>query len=275
MRVARVKGDGPGARKRKAESGSTFCHPQPYTLLQRGRSKGLSRFFVSCYYSMLAVLSTQNQVLSTMDRMADPDSAGTTRIALLFEGGLGVGALAIGWLLGHSPLVGISGESEQARNQVAAIGWGLVATGPLLVALVVMERFPVGPLGRLREMTTRVILQMFGGATVAQLAVVSIAAGFGEELLFRGLVQAGLSRLFAGTTGLVVGLVAASVLFGVCHWLNTTYAILAMLAGAYFGLLLLLTGNILTPIVAHAAYDFLALIYLIHPQHLLGSEQEQ
>jgi uncharacterized protein len=231
------------------------------------------------HHSILAVLSTQYSVLSTMHRMAIPDPAGTTRIALLFEGGLGVGALALGWLLGHSPLVGISGESEQARNQVAAIGWGLVATGPLLVALVVMERFPVGPLGRLREMTTRVILQMFGGATIAQLAVVSVAAGFGEELLFRGLIQAGiqagLSPVISDIPGMVVALVVASVLFGVCHWLNTTYAILAMLAGAYFGLLLLLTGNILAPIVAHAAYDFLALVYLIHPQHLLGSEQEQ
>jgi uncharacterized protein len=202
------------------------------------------------------------------------DPAATTRIALLFEGSLGLAALAIGWLAGHSPLVGISGGPEYARHQITAIGWGLVATGPLLVALVIMERFPVGSLRRLRELTSQVILQMFGGASIAQLAIVSIAAGFGEELLFRGFIQAGLMRLVSGTAGLIVSLAAASVLFGVCHWLNTTYALLAMFAGLYFGLLLLLTGNILAPIVAHAAYDFLALIYLIHPQDLLGSGEE-
>jgi uncharacterized protein len=204
--------------------------------------------------------------------MDESSTARTTRIALLFEGSLGLAALAIGWLAGHSPLIGMNSEPEYARHQIAAIGWGLVATGPLLVALVVMERFPLGPLARLRELTSQVILQMFGGASIVQLALVSIAAGFGEELLFRGLVQAGLSRLFIGTPGILLALVVASVLFGVCHWLNTTYAILAMLAGAYFGLLLLITGNILTPIIAHATYDFLALVYLIHPQHLVGSE---
>jgi membrane protease YdiL (CAAX protease family) len=135
------------------------------------------------------------------------------------------------------------------------------------VALVLMERFPIGPLRGLREMTSEVILRMFGGASIAQLAAVAVAAGIGEELLFRGLVQAGVSRFF----GVGVGVIAASVLFGVCHWLNTTYAVLAVLAGAYFGLWLVASGNILTPVVAHAAYDFLALVYLVRPASLIGS----
>jgi len=203
----------------------------------------------------------------------DPtDTTQTIRIALLFECGLGVLALGVGWLIGHSPLVGISNESAEFPTHVRAIGWGLVATGPLLLALVTIERFPVGPLRRLREMTAEVILKMFGGATIGQLAAVSLAAGFGEEILFRGLIQAGVSSWITGTVGLGVGLAVASLLFGICHWLSGTYAILAVLAGAYFGLLLILSGNILAPIIAHAAYDFLALVYLIKPQHLIGSE---
>jgi membrane protease YdiL (CAAX protease family) len=203
----------------------------------------------------------------------DPaDTTRTIRIALLFEGGLGLLAIGIGWLVDQSPLVGISSEAAQLPTQVRAIGWGLVATGPLLLALLTIERFPIGPLRRLREMTTEVILRMFGGATVGQLAAVALAAGCGEELLFRGLVQAGVSSLFPGAVGLGVGLAVASALFGICHWLSGTYAVLAVLAGAYFGLLLILTGNILAPIMAHAAYDFLALVYLIKPHHLIGSE---
>jgi len=103
--------------------------------------------------------------------------------------------------------------------------------------------------------------------------LVALAAGVGEELLFRGLVQSGLSRLLTDWPGQIVAVAAASVLFGLCHWLNATYAVLAMLAGAYFGLILLLTGNILAPITAHAAYDFLALVYLIRPEGLLPSEE--
>jgi membrane protease YdiL (CAAX protease family) len=200
--------------------------------------------------------------------MEASDPARTTQIALLFEGALGVAALIIGWLVDQWPLVGFSTLQEDSREQIVAVGWGLVATGPLLVALLLLERFPIGPLRNLREMTSEVILRMFGGASVMQLAAVAVAAGFGEELLFRGLVQAGVTHFF----GLAVGVTTASLLFGVCHWLNTTYAILAMLAGAYFGACLLATGNILTPIVAHAAYDFLALVYLIRPASLIGSK---
>jgi membrane protease YdiL (CAAX protease family) len=201
--------------------------------------------------------------------MDEPRPAEMTRLALLFEGGLGVAALACGWLLGHSPLVGL--RSDSSGQQIAAVGWGLVATGPLLVALLIVDWLPLAALRRVREIASDVILRMFGGATVLQLAVVSLAAGFGEELLFRGLVQSGLLRWMSGLEGQITAVVLTSVLFGVCHWLNTTYAILAMLAGAYFGVLLLLTGNILAPIVAHAAYDFLALVYLIKPSKMLGS----
>jgi membrane protease YdiL (CAAX protease family) len=198
----------------------------------------------------------------------------TTRIALAFEGGLGIAAITAGWLLGHSPLIGIDLNHDQAPAQVVAVGWGLVATGPLLVALFLCDRYPIGPLRQVSAMTAEIIGRMFGGATAAQLALVAIAAGIGEELLFRGLLQSEIARMLGDQAGShVIAIAIASLLFGVCHWLNTTYALLAVLAGAYFGVILLLTGNILAPIVAHAAYDFLALVYLIRPAGLLPLEE--
>ena len=201
--------------------------------------------------------------------MSDSNPGRTTLIALMFEGGLGLAAFAVGWLFGHWPAIGMNGTSASAQQQFQAIGWGLVATGPLVLALVLVDRMPLGPLARVRELTEEVVMLMFRGASVLQLAAVSIAAGFGEELLFRGLVQAGLTELIGGPAAPWLALAAASVLFGVCHWLNTTYAILAALAGAYFGLFFLLTGSLWAPIVAHAAYDLLALIYLVRPSHLV------
>jgi len=200
---------------------------------------------------------------------SDSNPGRTTLIALLFEGGLGLAAFAVGWLLGRWPAIGMSQTSESVQEQLKAVGWGLVATGPLVVALIAIDRIPFSPLARIRELTEEVVMRMFRGASVLQLAAVSIAAGFGEELLFRGLMQAGLTELIGGPAAPWLALAAASVLFGVCHWLNTTYAILAALAGAYFGLLFLLTGSLWTPIVAHAAYDLLALVYLVRPRHLL------
>jgi len=201
--------------------------------------------------------------------MEASDPARTTCIALAFEGGLGAAAIGVGWLVGQWPFVGMTTNEASSATQVTAIGWGLAATGPLLFALFAIDHLPLPPLRQLREMAERIVKAMFGGASLLQLAMVSIAAGFGEELLFRGLLQAGLARWISGPAGPWLGLAAASVLFGICHWLNTTYALLAMLAGAYFGLLLAGTGSLWTPIVGHATYDFIALIYLLRPQRLI------
>jgi membrane protease YdiL (CAAX protease family) len=45
--------------------------------------------------------------------------------------------------------------------------------------------------------------------------------------------------------------------------LSATYAILAALIGLYLGLLLIWTGSLLAPAVAHGLYDFIALLYLV------------
>ena len=59
------------------------------------------------------------------------------------------------------------------------------------------------------------------------------------------------------------GLAGASLLFGLAHFLTVSYAMLASLVGLYLGVLLLLSGNLLVPIVVHALYDLIALIVLI------------
>ena len=251
---------GSGREIEEVKSGLTSGHPQPYT-----RSKGAAGH-VGLPRPFLFLGSVHNGVMWEMSH-----AARITRLALLFEATLGGVALAVGWLVGHWPAVGMSWNNSSASQQLQAAAWGLLATLPLLTALLVIDFFPLGPLRMLRDKAQRLILGMFGGASILQLAVVALAAGVGEELLFRGLIQAGLSRLIGGPHATLVGLLLASVVFGVCHWLDTTYAVLAALAGAYFGWLLLATGSLWTPIVAHTSYDFLALAYLVQPNRLLRS----
>jgi membrane protease YdiL (CAAX protease family) len=105
-------------------------------------------------------------------------------------------------------------------------------------------------------------MPLFDQLSVAEKAAVSIAAGLGEELLFRGLGQASLAAWIGGDAGLWAGLIVGSLAFGLCHWLSRTYAVLAACMGIYFGLLLVWTGNLWTPILAHATYDFMALVFL-------------
>ncbi len=83
-------------------------------------------------------------------------------------------------------------------------------------------------------------------------------AGFAEELLFRGLIQAALGDWLSPTTGLIVASAC-----GLAHPITVGYATVVTVAGFYSGGLWLWSGNLLVPIVAHAAYDFVALVYLV------------
>jgi membrane protease YdiL (CAAX protease family) len=77
-------------------------------------------------------------------------------------------------------------------------------------------------------------------------------------MLFRGVLQ----QAFGNWLPVWGAIAAAALLFGLLHAVTTTYAVLAALVGAYLGWLYFLTGNLLAPIVAHALYDFVALVYL-------------
>jgi membrane protease YdiL (CAAX protease family) len=190
--------------------------------------------------------------------------------AILVEGGLGVLALAAGWLLGHSPAIGMSLAPATFAGQLQAVGLGILATFPLLAALGAADRWALPAVSRVRNLAERAVRQIFPNPRRWQLVLVASAAGFGEELLFRGLLQAGLAELFPLPYAPFLALVVASLVFGAFHWLNTTYAILAALAGVYFGVLLLLSGSLWPPIVAHGLYDFLALWYLLAPNKTIG-----
>ncbi len=103
----------------------------------------------------------------------------------------------------------------------------------------------------------------FRAVAPSNCALIAAAAGLGEELLFRGLLQHGLAGWLAPPWGVWIALLAASLAFGCCHLLSTTYAVLAALIGLYLGLLLMFSGSLLAPALAHGLYDFVALVYLL------------
>ncbi|MGD9724636.1 MAG: lysostaphin resistance A-like protein [Pirellulales bacterium] len=179
-------------------------------------------------------------------------------IGVLSEAALGVVAIAVGWLVGVQPLA-------QVEWNGSGVGLGTLAAVPLLAALWVMTRWPLGPLRSLDELVRRLVVPLFRDCSLVQLAVISAAAGFGEELLFRGLLQAGVDR-WTGMPWLAIAV--AGLLFGLAHPISTTYVVLAALIGVYLGWLLLATDNLLVPIVAHAVYDFVALVYLLRGEQV-------
>lgn len=196
----------------------------------------------------------------------DPAPGHLTRTALVVEFGLGVVALLLAYITGHWPIPGLHFWSGSAPGNLHAVGLGSAAALPMFLVLLVMERTPWGPLLRLRRAVDELLVPLFRHCTIADLALISLAAGIGEELFFRGLMQTAISDAIGTEYQAVIGLLLSSIAFGVCHWVTPTYAALATLIGVYFGWMYLATENLLVPMTAHALYDFVALLYLIRPR---------
>lgn len=186
------------------------------------------------------------------------------RMALAFEAGLGLAALLVGYGLGFSPLVAPAFSAENWLTHALAIGWGLLAAAPLVGLVPLLDRAPLPGFDDLRRVVHEQLVPLVQELSVLQLALVALAAGWGEELLFRGLLQVGLATWIGGDMGWWVGLIVATVLFALCHAITPSYAVLAGAMGLYLAWLLILSDNLLVPITTHAAYDFAALIYLTY-----------
>jgi membrane protease YdiL (CAAX protease family) len=182
--------------------------------------------------------------------------------AVLFEASLVFVAQVAGWMLGVSPTAHLS-------IRVGAAGVALLATVPPLALMFLLASAPWEPFQRIMRELDESLLPLFRDCSPLELALIALAAGVGEEALFRGAIQAGLGQLATP----MVGLVVASVLFGLVHFITRTYAILAGLIGLYLGILFLVFDNLLVAIVVHATYDFVALSFWLHsrPPAIEGS----
>lgn len=173
-------------------------------------------------------------------------------LAVIFEFGFALLGLAIAWVAGFQ----LSSLLPPSESWLDSAGWGLVATMPLLPVLAATLRCRWRPLVSLRRTVCRFVRRLFTRASCWDIAAVSLAAGLGEEILFRGAIQ----PLASAATTPTVGLVIASLLFGAAHAASWTYFWLATIVGCYLGWLTLLRGEIISAVVVHSLYDFVALL---------------
>ena len=155
-------------------------------------------------------------------------------------------------------------------ENVKPIGMGLlygcVAAIPLLLFIEIVRRIPLDAVRNLERLGEEGMIQMLLQLRPAELILISICAGVGEELLFRGWLMYWLAG--GSGTGLAepsnlelgIALVGSAIAFGMVHPITKLYIFLAALMGLYFGALLIYTGNLLVPIAAHAAYDAVQLL---------------
>lgn len=194
---------------------------------------------------------------SIPDRQPDANMAPT---AFAFECGLAVVAGLMAWFLGISPYRTLASLSEEWPTLLV---YSILGSLPPLGFLLVFPKLPGAWRKSLEVRLDRQILPLFAHSHPGELLLLAASAGFAEELMFRGVIQDGIQQVRPDTIGMVLGLAAGALIFGVLHTVTRAYAVLATLMGIYLGVLLLLTESLLVPMIVHAVYDAVAFLVLL------------
>jgi membrane protease YdiL (CAAX protease family) len=134
-------------------------------------------------------------------------------------------------------------------------GIGIIAAvGLALTNHYLLTRAPANWIvNGIRVVYRETIMPLFARIGPFSAIVIGAAAGVGEEWFFRGILQP------------LVGIVIASVLFGLAHIGSARmlpFGVWATGMGVIMGSLAIATGGLTAPIVAHGVYDMLALEYI-------------
>jgi membrane protease YdiL (CAAX protease family) len=143
----------------------------------------------------------------------------------------------------------VFGPSE---TESAAVGLGLILLSDAVVGLTALW------LGRAWfRMRMIEFAYLFRSQRVPDIVAGSLLAGFGEELLFRGVIQRGLITCLGLPPPVAIGLTA--LLFGLAHhvrgWGMAPMAAWAALQGVWLGLLFHWSGSLSVNIAAHSLHD--------------------
>lgn len=192
--------------------------------------------------------------------------------AVVFESALAALAVLLGWLLGPSARELVP-DFDLANLWPVGSGilYGCLAAIPILIVVELIRKLPWEPVRELERLSEDGMVAVLLQLRPAELVVISICAGVGEELLFRGWMM---YWLLEGTTinatpsmaEKAAALIVSSIVFGLFHPITRLYVVLAALMGVYFGALLMYTENLLVPITAHAVYDAVQLLLTARQQ---------
>jgi len=159
-----------------------------------------------------------------------------------------IGALSLwaGWASGITPAT----MGLIVPDAVAAIAW---------IGVIVLAALGIALLGRRlgwRESPMLEWLLPVSGRERAVFVLLSISAGVGEEMAYRGFLIPALTEA-SGSRALAV--VVSSLAFGMMHsYQQTTGALRATVLGALLAVPLLTTGSVVPSMAAHALFDVVA-----------------
>lgn len=133
-------------------------------------------------------------------------------------------------------------------------------------ALGDLERYFQNQSAANRQLMEAILSAETWWALTMNIVVIAVFAGLGEELIFRGVMQNIFGR-FLRNKHVVIWTVA--VIFSLIHF-DIYGFVPRTLLGAYFGYLLLFTGNIWVPVSAHLSYN---LVIVLVARYFVGKPE--
>ena len=170
------------------------------------------------------------------------DERGLVRMALFFYAGVLAVALVVVTFSGRSL---VFASTEAAR---AGVDWaGDSLTGVVAAGAVIALSAALTAATHFGKDLARALAQILGPLSIRSCLVLAAASGVAEEALFRGALQP------------LLGLTAASLLFGLAHFVPRRellpWTLFTLAAGFGLGALYAWTGNLVAPVIAHAGVN--------------------
>ena len=148
----------------------------------------------------------------------------------------------------HLQLLSLLAFNQKAM--LIGLGAGAVTAASAYILLLLCTRTSVLP--QLRQITDQILLPVVANLNLVDILIIAALSGFCEEVFFRGIIQ--------GKCGLLL----TSIAFGLSHspsLRHFSYALLAFVYGLMLGALFDYTGNLWSPIIAHATHN--SIVFLI------------
>ena len=157
---------------------------------------------------------------------------------------------AAAWLPGSIPQrLGFRPGAMAAPALVLAVIGTVCLSAATSLLLVDLEIRGTGTLARIDGLVS----QSRGAAPWLPLLAIGLAPGFGEEILFRGLIQ----RTLATRMQVPAAVILAAAFFGMVH-LDPVHSPAAFVLGLYLGTVGAIAGNVWAPVLCHSVNNLVA-----------------
>eukprot|EP00898_Chlorokybus_atmophyticus_P001442 jgi/Chlat1/2299/Chrsp17S02593 len=184
------------------------------------------------------------------------------------------------WLetAGHAAMAGLALVLLKVSAVEAAQrpGWlapdvpnGVLWTLPLVASMFVLRAEPLRQwraLSEYEDFLREFVVPFVRKKSSFDMLLLAAGAGVSEELLFRGfglnVLAERLPPLPGGVQADVAAVAVSGLVFGLLHAVTPVYALFATWAGLLLSTEYVVTGHLGAPMVTHALYDYVALLYL-------------